>query len=336
MVDDDGRKRPTIYDVAAEAGVSKSLVSLVLQGSAQVSPARRAAVETAIERLQYRPSQAAAHLAGHRTRTIGVLLDDYRNLWFVELLDGIQETLSKVGFRVTVAASTVNAHVDPTPLDSFLSLRVEGIVIATEPTPAMLAGVGVPVVVAGQRDLTVAGADVVSNDDERGGTLATQHLVDLGHRAIGLISGSGGAARARELGYQAVLRSAGLSEYRVREPGTTEEHGYQGAIGLLDAHHDLTALFTVNDTMAFGAAAAARERGRSIPDDLSLIGYDDTPLASSRLLHLTTIDDRSREVGTNAAEALLARIDQPDRPMQTTFIEPRLVPRATTAPPPSA
>ena len=180
---------PTIYDVARSAGVSKSLVSLVLRGSPSVSEARRTAVLEAVERLGYRPSQAAAALAGATTRTIGVVIDDWRNLWFVELLRGLQEGLAPHGLRIAVADHTLNAHVEAHPLDGFLSMRVDGLVIATEPTGAMRVPEGLPVVVAGHREGVVPGAEVVANDDRLGARLATEHLIGLRHASICYLGG---------------------------------------------------------------------------------------------------------------------------------------------------
>ncbi|MFI7481983.1 LacI family DNA-binding transcriptional regulator [Kocuria sp. M1R5S2] len=328
-------RRPTIYDVAAAAGVSKSLVSLVLRGSPSVSEARRAAVLDAMARLDYRPSQAAAALAGARTRTIGVVLDDFRNLWFVGLLRGLQEGLSAHGFRIAVADGTLNAHVEASPLDGFLSMRVDGLVIATEPTPAMRVPAGLPVVVAGSRRGEVPGADVVANDDRLGGRLATDHLLELGHRRIGHLTGDGGAAQLRAEGFRESLLAAGLRAPVVRGEGsTTEEDGYRAALRLLGEAPGTTALFAANDTMAMGALAAARERGLRVPEDLSVIGYDDSPIAATHLLRLTTVDGRNAEVGAAAAERLVARTaTEPSEPVRTALLTPRLVPRSSCAGP---
>lgn len=327
-------KRPNIYDVASAAGVSKSLVSLVLRGSPGVSPARRAAVEEAMERLNYRPSRAAAALAGSKSRTVGVVLDDYRNLWFVGLLAGMHDELAPHGYRVAVADPSFNAHIDRTPVDGFMSLRVDGIVIATEPSEGMFPGIDVPVVVAGNRDLIVPGADIVANDDVAGARLATEHLIALGHREIGHLTGGGGAARLRAQGFEAVMSERGLRPLIAQGQGlTTESDGYHAALKLLDQNPSLTAIFAANDTMAFGAAGAARDRGRRVPEDLSLIGYDNSPLASANLLRLTTIDDRSGQVGIEAAKALLGRMKEPTAPPRTVLVRPELVTRASTTAP---
>ena len=327
-------RQPTIYDVAAAAGVSKSLVSLVLQGSPRVSEARRVAVEEAIAQLRYRPSRAAATLAGSRTRTIGVLIEDYRNLWFVELLAGLHLELAPLGYRVAVEELSLNASVDASPVDGLLALRVEGIVIATEPTEEMASATSIPVVVAGSRELVLPGADVVANDDHLGGRLATEHLLGLGHRLIGHLTGAGRAARLRTEAHTETLRAADLPVRIFGGGGTTEIDGYELAGRLLEDHPDTTAIFAANDLMALGAAAAAQERGRAVPQDLSLIGYDNSPLAHAQLLRLTTVDDRSRQVGIAAARHLLSRLDESAAQPSVSLIAPELVVRSSTAPPP--
>ncbi|MFC6354522.1 LacI family DNA-binding transcriptional regulator [Luethyella okanaganae] len=328
------RPRPTIYDVAHRAGVSKSLVSLVLQGSSRVSEHRRAAVQEAIDALGYRPSRAAAALAGNRTKSIGIVIDDFRNLWFVDLLEGVREVLRGPGFHVTVADAQLNSHLERSPADGFLAANVEGLVIAGEPSLAAGAGYPVPTVVVGGRERGIPGADVVANDDEAGAALAVGHLLDLGHTRIGHLTGSGGAASLRAASFERTIRDAGL-EPRISGHGqrTTEGGGYAGACELFERFPDTTAVFAANDIMAIGALAAIRERGLSVPRDVSVIGYDDSPLASARYLSLTSIDDGSVDVGREAARLLLARIEDGTREPERSLIEPRLALRDSTSRP---
>ncbi|WP_026820124.1 LacI family DNA-binding transcriptional regulator [Arthrobacter castelli] len=329
--------RPTIYDVAQAAGVSKSLVSLVLQGSPRVSESRREAVQHAIDKLGYQPSRAASTLAGAATRTIGVVIDDYRNLWFVDLLRGLQGVLEQRGFRIAVVDSELNSQVDASPLDGFISLRVDGIVIAAEPTENMRPVEGIPVVMAGNRASRVAGSDAVADDDFAGGRMATDHLLGLGHRHIGHMTADGESARLRARAYAECMDSAGLDAPMVHAGGgASEENGYRTARELLDSFPELTAVFASNDTMAMGALAAAREAGRRVPEDLSIIGYDNSPLAGSHLLDLTTVDDHSERVGDEAARFLLSRMDSPERKPREKYVTPHLVARSSTAPPRSA
>lgn len=323
--------RPTIYDVAQRAGVSKSLVSLVLQNAPQVSERRRRAVHDAIAELGYRPSSAATSLARSRTRSIGVAIDDFENLWFVDLLRGMRQVLDGSGHSVSVADRHLNAHVGRDPVDAFLSMQVEGIVLAMEIDETVPDFGGVPVVVAGARGDVPAGADFVANDDAEGARLATRHLLDLGHRRIGHLTGAGHIAELRRASHEATISAAGLTPVVTGTGRTTERDGYDATRTLLDSTPDVTAVFAANDVMLLGALAALRERQLAVPDDVSVVGYDNSPLAASHYLALTTVDDRSVDVGVHAAEAILARHEEPDRAPSQVLLSPTLVRRASTS-----
>lgn len=333
-------RSPTIYDVAERAGVSKSLVSLVLRDSPQVSERRRDAVLSAIAELGYRPSQAATQLASARARSVELLVDDYRDLAFVGLVRGLRNGLTGHGYHLTVTEiPPAGGRLDLPGVAPAADARV----LAGEPGPAVLAGWTGPTVVAGWRgDGPVdelpfgrVGADLVAADDEQGGRLVIEYLLGLGHHRIGHLSGEAGPAGHRQTGYRQAMAGAGLPALVVGEGGTTEEDGYQAAATLLDHHPDVTALVAANDLMAIGALAAAHERGRTIPTDLSIVGYDDSPVARYRVLDLTTVDDRSVAVGEAAAQALLRRITDPARPASRSLIAPELVVRGTTGPAPT-
>lgn len=315
-----GNTKPaTIYDVAARAGVSKSLVSLVLQRSPRVSEQRRAAVLAAIQELDYRPSTAAVSLAGTRSRTIGVVLDDFRNQWFVDLLTGLRESLQDQGHRLVVADRFLNTGLDVSPVEGFLSMRVEGLVIAGEPDPDLVVPAGTPVVVAGGR-AALPRADTVANDDLAGGRMAAGHLVELGHVRLGFVGGRSAASDARLEGWRAGIDvAAGVGDdvtgvAVVLAADVTEETGVSGTHRLLDEHPDVTAVFAANDVTALGAMSAIADRGLRVPEDVSVIGYDDTPIAASRYVGLTSIDDRSIDIGRGAGARLLERIADPTLP----------------------
>lgn len=327
------RRRATIYDVAQTAGVSKSLVSLVLRDSPSVSAPRRAAVLAAIKELDYRPSQAATALAGGASQTVGVVIDDYTNTWFVELLRGLQEGLTSAGLRIAVSDRSLNAHIESDPLDGFLSTRVEALVLATEPTGAMRFSSQIPVIIAGNRATEVPGADVASSDDRLGARQAIEHLISLGHRRIGHIAGGGGASMLRIAGYQDAMKAAGLEERIVSVSElTTEGTGYQCTRLLLNEVPEITAILAGNDSMAMGAMAAGREAGLSIPEDLSIIGYDNSPLSDTHLLRLTTVDSRNHELGMHVAQQVISRLADPEREAQRVLLEPSLIERNTCAP----
>ncbi|MFJ3384377.1 MULTISPECIES: LacI family DNA-binding transcriptional regulator [unclassified Curtobacterium] len=323
-------KPATIYDVAARAGVSKSLVSLVLQRSPRVSEQRRAAVLTAIQELDYRPSTAAVSLAGTRSRTIGVVLDDFRNQWFVDLLTGLREALQDQGHRLVVADRFLNTGLDVSPVEGFLSMRVEGIVIAGEPDTDLAIPASTPLVIAGGR-VSIPRADTVANDDRAGGRMAAEHLLGLGHTQLGFVGARSAAATERLAGFRAGVGEAGTVHVSTLPGELTEDAGSRAATTLFDEHPEVTAVFGANDVMALGAMSSLAERGLRVPEDVSVIGYDDTPIAATRYVGLTSIDDRSVEIGRGSGERLLARIADPDSPATETLVEPRLVARRTTA-----
>jgi DNA-binding LacI/PurR family transcriptional regulator len=328
---------PTIRDVAERAGVSKSLVSLVLRGSEGVRPEKRAAVLAAVEALGYRPNAAARSLSERRTRTVGVLLNDMRNPWFVELLDGLNARLYDDGLHMLLADGRLNRRLGEDLTRTFTELRVDGLIaVGTLQDPQALrtaAGL-VPTVVAGAREPVLTGVDIVANDDEHGARLATEHLIGLGHRHIAHIAGRGAVGDLRRRSFEATMREHGLADTAVVEQGDlTEEGGYRATVRLLSRPRRPTAVFAVNDMTCVGALSAAEETGLRVPRDLSLVGYDNTYLSRLRHLWLTTVDNAGREVGRRAAQRLLDRIDEPHRPSEVDLAAPVLEVRGTTAPP---
>ena len=326
--------RPTIYDVAHAAGVSKSLVSLVLRGSDRVSDASRLAVERAIEDLGYRPSRAAADLAAGRSKLVGVLIDDYANPWFVDLVRGIGHILAVDGYRITVL-DTATLSMTEDPVEALLSMRADGIVVARDVPSALVAAGAPPLVVAGTRENVPADRDSVANDDQMGARLAAEHLLALGHRTLGHLAATGGSAAARRRSFTATAETAGATVIVTDYGGpATEPAGFDSAMRMLRAHPEVTAIFAANDVMAIGALGAARELGWDVPSRLSIVGYDNTSLAQTRLINLTTVDDNSFGVGREAGRLLLDRLsaDGSAQPVVRT-LEPRLLPRGTTAPP---
>lgn len=328
---------PTIRDVAERAGVSKSLVSLVLRGSDQVRPEKREAVLRAARELGYRPNAAARSLSEQRTRTVGVLLNDLRNPWFVDLLDGLNSLLHASGLRMLLADARLNRRTGQDPADPFLDLRVDGlVVVGTLPDPAALEPVAerIPVVLAGAREPVPPGVDVVAGDDEHGARLVTEHLIGLGHRRIAHIAGYGAVGELRRRSFEATMRRSGLADgASVEAADMTEEGGYRAAVRLLSRPDRPTALFAVNDMACVGALSAAEELGLSVPRDVSLAGYDNTSIARLRHLWLTSVDNASHEVGRRAARCLLDRLESPGGSGQLHLVTPALRIRGTSGPP---
>ncbi|WP_336054471.1 LacI family DNA-binding transcriptional regulator [Streptomyces sp. CA2R101] len=353
-------RHPTIRGVAERAGVSKSLVSLVLQGSPRVGAARRQAVLAAIEELGYRPNAAARSLAARRTHTVGVLLHDMRNPWFVEVLDGLNSLLQAHGLRMLMIDARLDRRAGQDFARTFQELRVDGIVIVGQlPDTDGLAEVAerLPTVIAGNHEPRLPRVDLVANDDERGARLATEHLLALGHRRLAHIAGQGQVGELRRRGFEAAIRSHGPSASAVVESGDgTEEGGYRAAVRLLHPSRvpggpvtggpapgdptaepptaeRPTAVFAFNDISGVGVLSAAQELGLDVPADLSLVGYDNTYLARIRHLWLNSVNNASHEVGRRAARCLLDRMKHPDAPAGQQLVPPELEIRGSTAPP---
>ncbi|MGW1958029.1 LacI family DNA-binding transcriptional regulator [Streptomyces sp. NPDC001920] len=330
-------RAPTIRDVADRAGVSKSLVSLVLRGSDQVRPEKREAVLRAVRELGYRPNAAARSLSEQRSRTVGVLLNDLRNPWFVDMLDGLNSLLHDNGLHMLLADARLNRRTGQDPAGPFLDLGVDGlVVVGTLPDPAALGAVAerIPVVLAGSREPAPPGVDVVAGNDEHGARLVAEHLIGLGHRRIAHIAGYGAVGELRRRSFEATMRERGLADRAVVEPSDmTEEGGYRTAVRLLSRADRPTAVFAVNDMAAIGALSAAGELGLDVPRDLSVVGCDNTSIARLRHVWLTTVDNTSHEVGRRAARCLLERFEGAGGAGRVQLATPALEIRGSTAPP---
>jgi DNA-binding LacI/PurR family transcriptional regulator len=330
---------PTIRDVAERAGVSKSLVSLVLRGSDQVRPEKRDAVLRAVRELGYRPNAAARSLSEQRTRTVGVLLNDLRNPWFVDLLDGLNSLLHDNGLNMLLADARLNRRAGQDLAGPLMDLGVDGVVVVgTLPEPAALGAVvaRVPVVVAGAREPVPPGVDLVAGDDEKGVRLVTEHLIGLGHRRIAHLAGYGAVGELRRRAFEEVMREHGLAGGALVEPGDmTEEGGHRAAVRLLGRRDRPTAVLAVNDTAAVGALSAAEGLGLRVPHDVSVTGYDNTGVSRLRHLWLTTVDQAGHEVGRRAARFLLDRFAGEGGEGRVHLAAPTLEIRGTTGPPPT-
>ncbi len=327
----------TIRDVAARAGVSKSLVSLVLRGQNNVSPERHAAVLRAVAELGYRPNAAARSLVQRRTHMVGVLLSDLHNPFFAEITDGIQYQAQECGYRILITTGERTRESEAEALETLLELRADGLILAgPQLSSRVIAETGrtVPIVVVAGRP-TIPTVDTVVNDDLFGAAQAVTYLCELGHRRIGHIDGGrdpGAALRRR--GYEAAMERHGLAEYVAVGAGEfTEAGGRQGALALLELPSPPTAIFAANDLAAVGAISVIEELGMRVPDDISVMGYDNTSLAALRHVALSTVDQPRFVMGQDAVRLMLERLNGRSR-ARRVVLAPTLVTRATTARPP--
>jgi DNA-binding LacI/PurR family transcriptional regulator len=329
--------QPTIHDVAERAGVSKSLVSLVLRGSSRVSAERREAVLKAVEELSYRPNAVAQSLVQKRSFIIGVVLSDLHNPYFVEIVDGIEEAAIGAHYRALFNTGSRLAGQESVAVETLLQLRTDGLILAGTVLRAreiQAAARTAPLVMVA-RPSRWATVDSVTNDDRAGAELAVDHLVGLGHRRIAHIDGGQGAgAASRRNGYAEAMRRHGLSSMARIAPGMfTEEGGAEGVDRLLQSGSAPTAIFASNDLAAVGALYALERHGLGVPADVSLVGYDNTSLAAIGHVNLTTLDQPRRQMGATAVQLLVERLDQRRSRARHIVIQPHLVVRGTTAAP---
>ena len=341
MKPNDAVRRVTIADVARHAGVSTAAVSKVLRNAYGVSADMSQRVRSSMAELGYRPHAAARGMRG-RSFTIGLLVDNIRNPFYGDFLDGVTDALAKTDFQVLVGSAGAGPQDQSRLADAMIDRAMDGLVVIA-PTMSRSRVIAVaktiPTVVVGHHD-TADEYDSVVDDDQAGATLVVDHLVALGHRRIAhtsaIVQGGQWTRRheqERSEGYRQAMHRHGLDQ-AVAIAGTSysEEGGYQAGRELLDRPDRPTAIFAGADFAALGVLRAAYELGLRIPADLSLVGYDNTTLASSAPINLTSVDQAAHNLGAAAARLLGERMDGRSRSVLTSA-SPRLIVRNTTGPP---
>ncbi|MGH1524911.1 LacI family DNA-binding transcriptional regulator [Leifsonia sp. L25] len=307
-------RAPGVREVAAAAGVSRQTVSRVLNDHPSIRPATRERVLAAMADLNFRPNRAARMLTTARSRTIGVLASSASSLFGpASSIDAVEQAAREAGYFVTVAHA---ASLDPGDLgaavDHLGAQSVEGVIVIAPQRAAQEAmtalSLAVPSVTL--HGAGIAGDDGVFVDQVEGARLATRHLLARGHTRIAHLSGPGdwSEARARRDGFVAELAAAGLDPVVSREGDWTAASGAAIGAELLD-DPDLTAVFSSNDQMALGLLHAARERGRRVPEDLAVVGFDDIPEAAYFAPPLTTVRQDFAELGRRGVARLVALIE---------------------------
>ncbi|UKA64054.1 LacI family transcriptional regulator [Arthrobacter sp. FW306-04-A] len=328
-------RRPTIMDVAERAGVSKSLVSLVLRDSPRVSEERRQRVLKVVEEMGFELNLAARSLATRDSGTIGVLVSDMHNPWAFDVADAARTVLEEAGHTVLFSAVTAAGRgVDQSILQAFRDLRVAGLlVVGTVPDqhPFSRAVSGGAVVFAGGGPDYIDTADIVRSDDAHGMSMVVEHLIAQGHENIVHLGGLGGSVgRERVDGYSAAMEEHGLARHiHVVDADFFQESGYvaaQRALSSRSKHQRPTALACINDLAAFGAMTAADERGVEV----AITGYDNIALGAMPRLGLTTVDPNSSAIGVTGAKTLLERIHGEGSGFVHHTVTPQLVVRKSS------
>ena len=317
--------RPTLDQVAARAGVGRGTVSRVVNGSPQVSPQAREAVQRAIDELGYVPNRAARALVTRKTDAIALVVSEseervFGEPFFAHIVRAISSTLTETHMQLwlAMAQSTserrlVEDHLTDQHVDGVLLLSLHD----DDRLPALLSERGLPAVLGGRTAGMLARREdpsvlYVDNDNEGGARHAVEYLLDHGRRTVGVIAGPQdmGAGVARLQGYREALRRVGVpvDERLITYGDFSEASGTTGMHALLDARPELDAVFAASDLMAAGALRALRDRGRSVPADVAVVGFEDSAIATRTDPPLTTVHQSVEQMGREMTRLLLARI----------------------------
>ena len=335
---DEVERPPSMADVAKAAGVSAQTVSRVLSGHPNVQEKTRAKVMAAVEQLGYRLNNAARALSSGRSRTLGVVV--LRSSFYsrAAVASGIERAAQAAGYAVITATT---ASLDTFAIeDALLRLTDQGIEGAILAVPLMHSSPRLEQLTRATPTITIDGlrtaaTEVVAIDQSLAARLATQHLLDLGHRTVWHIAGPEEwlEAASRRDGWRTTLEEAGRTVPPLLEGDWSPASGYRNG-QVLGRVEEATAVFVASDEMAFGVVKALRELGRRVPEDVSVVGFDDIELAEYCSPPLTTVAQSFEQTGEVAVAHLLRHITAPESAAEPALVEPRLVVRASTAPAP--
>jgi DNA-binding LacI/PurR family transcriptional regulator len=323
--------QPTMDDVATKAGVSRALVSLVMRDSPRVSATSREKVLAAAQDLGYRPNLWARNLASGQTETVGVMLNDLHNPFFTEMAEGAAAAANESDLQILINSGWQREAGELAAVEAFMNMRTDGMLLAAAGlSNELLEGFASQMPTVSVSTYFVSQYfDTVNNNEDHGGSLVVDHLVDLGHTRIGHIDG--GTARSgpeRRNGFIKAMVERGLAPIVV-EGAFNEQAGAAAAAQLMELHVPPTAIFAGNDLAAIGVLTKLKELGVSVPGDVSVVGYDDTILAGIGPISLTTVHQPRRQLGRIAIDLLLERISG-RREARHEQLEPRLVMRSST------
>ena len=329
-------RRVTMADVAKEAGVSMMTVSRIVNNKGDISESTTQRVREVIERLGYRPSGIARSLATNRTRTLGLVVPDNANPFFSELARGAEHLAYEEGYNIFLCNTEEQLQREKDVLRSLEEKQVDGIILVSsrldeDDLRAVIAQS--PTTVLVNRKLEMEGVGQVLIDDSYGSHKVTQHLIDTGHTAIGMLAGptTSYSGRQRKAAYFETMKASRL----MPQPGWTAncppriEGGAEVAGQMLTAHPELTALFCYNDLVAIGALKACAEMGLVVPNDLAIVGFDDILLAGLVTPALTTCYVPRYEMGQQAVRLLLEHIGGCETGCEEFVVQPELVIRSS-------
>ncbi|OLC61175.1 MAG: hypothetical protein AUH89_02930 [Ktedonobacter sp. 13_1_40CM_4_52_4] len=330
----------TIRDVASRAEVSIATVSRVVNGNRPVHPDIRERVLKAVEELDYRPNFLARGLRQSNTCMIGLIIPDNSNPFYAELARAIEDAGFAAGYSVILCNSDLSEEKQLAYVDVLLSHKVDGVILIHQTSTPLktlerILAENVPAVLANS-DIPLPTLDQVLVEEHQGGYLAGQYLVSLNHRRIGCITISPPHSyiAKRIVGFRHALAEAGieLTTESFAMGNGRYESGYQAMQELLQRCPDLTAVFVFNDLMALGAINALHAQGIRVPEDISIIGYENIFYASAFEPGLTTIAQPIAAIGQECITRLLERIQQPEKPPTHITLPVELIERSTCRP----
>ncbi len=323
-------QRPTIISVAKRAGVSKSLASRALRGEPGVSAEKRELVLESAQELGYRLNSAARSLVAHESGVLGVVLNDLGNAHHAQIVNGVEAAARERGLRTLITHGARHAHELVHQTNTLLEMQVDGLIIVSSWMPEdtlQSLGQEIPTVVVAHLDHPPAEIDLVASDDFTGSTAAAAHLIQRGRTRLAYLTRSMSAtSKARWYGIRDRAHSAGLKPelvYFTSEDISTLRNGLE--------QHLWDGVVTNNDQTAAEVLKLAHELGVRVPEDLAIVGYDNTPLAELLYPSLTSVDQPQEAMGQRALELLLARKADREAPPVRDYYAPELVVRNSTS-----
>ncbi|MFZ6772039.1 LacI family DNA-binding transcriptional regulator [Undibacterium sp. SXout7W] len=328
----------TMKQVAEKARVSTTTVSHVINNTRVVSDDARERVLSVIRELRYIPSAVARSLKNDRTHTLGMMIPNNSNPYFAEIIQGIEDASFKLGYNIILC----NSYDDPKKQAAYIRVlmekRIDGLILVSSGSDTeltqLLADEGIPKVLV-DREVSGVLADFIEADHEQGGYEATRYLTELGHKRIACVAGPESLLPSgdRVAGYLRALKEAGLEfnpAYLIHSDFTSQG-GFNAFQALLALEHRPSAIFASNDLMAIGGLCAANQANVKVPQELSVVGYDDIALASFSTPPLTTIAQPKHDIGRMTAQILVNRITHPDAPLRREMLTSRLVIRESSS-----
>jgi LacI family transcriptional regulator len=331
----------TIKDVALRAGVSVTTVSHVVNDTRHVSAKGRERVELAIRELGYVPNAMARSLKSNTTSTLGMLIPNSSNPYFAEIVRIVEDRCFGAGYTLVLCNTDDEPHRQSVYLQVLAERRIDGLIVVStgagddDSLVTQLHGLRVPTVLV-DREIADPTCDLVETAHMQGGLLAVRHLLSLGHKRIACIGGPVGVmpSEQRIEGWRMALAEAGTApnaDALLWRGGFTSQGGYEAMHAILRTEQVPSAVFVCNDLMAIGALRAAHESGVRVPDELSIVGFDDIELSAYTSPPLTTVAQPKERIGALAVDMLLERVGGKRRDARKVVLQPELRVRASTA-----